>query len=719
MPDDPFTSLATAPVTIGAIQGYTQNTDYTSSDLVSQYQAAVLGIQTTLHGTATPSNPAPTPPVISGTSGIPYAAQLSNLVGTLRDLLINGVTQHVDPNDPNSVLKTYYMTPDMAEQLRILFTALQYFGVNISPVAGTPVNISVTQAGELQQLDASSLILQTMFNFATSTPSNRSIQSLVELDYVKTANDMLSDQLNNLESALSTTKTTLDNLGNLQEALNQIQVNSKTPSFASGFNLNPATNAYSSPSAFASAYNAAASAYFSPPINPIGSLFPAGPDFELATAPSANIAAVIGDTANGTSPDARVVNQKLLDIKNDTQAINNATQTFENTFPGLLPPYIFLQRTSGTQFNAFDSSDNLIGSFTINVTNGNFNLQDQTVLVSRGLTLSASYKSRYDFNDNGGNGFNVNLTTPGNNPTTFSLSNYMMTSNVFGGPGGDLTRAYAQNNVNDQFNMTTLLPNFFNLSNSYLGLKNLDNPDVLNDMNYFNNRFTYLFNPDFNSLSATQKTAYLNSNSLSNFVDPTTGKSGMGFFKKIDNVTAGQQFWLGFVKNTFQFNYHSAGDFVGFQKRLLTIQATLTAQLHILSGTTPRINKTAQNPLGDEDPNSLLGRLRVVLKDLSDNLKTSNGQAITSGTSLADAYNGINNWLLDNYGLTNSPNSNKPGTNQQHLTFAITAGQSTNDTQKQQVTRFLYVFEEYYKSASAVLQQLTQILERIAQAIAR
>lgn len=67
--------------------------------------------------------------------------------------------------------------------------------------------------------------------------------------------------------------------------------------------------------------------------------------------------------------------------------------------------------------------------------------------------------------------------------------------------------------------------------------------------------------------------------------------------------------------------------------------------------------------------------------------------------------------LID-FGLT-------PNSIQQNITAAITAGQNLNDTQKDKVRRFLFVFEEYYKSASAILTKITQIIQRMAQGIAR
>lgn len=74
-------------------------------------------------------------------------------------------------------------------------------------------------------------------------------------------------------------------------------------------------------------------------------------------------------------------------------------------------------------------------------------------------------------------------------------------------------------------------------------------------------------------------------------------------------------------------------------------------------------------------------------------------------------------WFIDSYDKTLSTEVTQQGKFQSNITNAITAGQSLNDTQKQDVQNFLFVFEEYYKSASSVLQQLTQLLQRIAQGI--
>jgi hypothetical protein len=77
-----------------------------------------------------------------------------------------------------------------------------------------------------------------------------------------------------------------------------------------------------------------------------------------------------------------------------------------------------------------------------------------------------------------------------------------------------------------------------------------------------------------------------------------------------------------------------------------------------------------------------------------------------SPQSVANFYN--SNYLRD---------ASKAGSIQDNITFAITAAQSLNDSQKEQVRRYMYVFEEYYKSASSLLAAISQLIQKIAQGI--
>lgn len=101
------------------------------------------------------------------------------------------------------------------------------------------------------------------------------------------------------------------------------------------------------------------------------------------------------------------------------------------------------------------------------------------------------------------------------------------------------------------------------------------------------------------------------------------------------------------------------------------------------------------------DPNSLVSRLQQVIDDVGGDPEA---------------------WLLDNYnaGVQGSSDSaQQAGLFQQNLTFAITAAQNTNDLQTEQVQRYMYVFEEYYKSAASMLSALNTMLTSIARGIGK
>ncbi|MBA3815893.1 MAG: hypothetical protein H0X29_05120 [Parachlamydiaceae bacterium] len=141
---------------------------------------------------------------------------------------------------------------------------------------------------------------------------------------------------------------------------------------------------------------------------------------------------------------------------------------------------------------------------------------------------------------------------------------------------------------------------------------------------------------------------------------------------------------------------------IQFSSDIAKLKAKLSAQIPLLSATTPLL---PLNQGGGEDPNSLLSKVRAVLKDLTDNDVST--------------YEGQKAWVEDKYPALTTTDSSTSGLIQQRLTFGITAGQSLNDTQKETVRRYLFLFEEYYKSASAVLQKISQIIEKMGQSISR
>lgn len=688
---DPVTSLATSQVQIGDFVGYSQTTEYTLSDIATAYQNSLLSIDAILHGTSSTPSAAPTLTTNDATT-------LSAHLTILRDLLVDGVTIPVDPAAPDGLQKTYYLTTEMADQLTILLRALQILGVTIPNSSSTPISITLAQAQALQEVDSASLILNPLFSFAATSENTKSIQSLVEMDYVRTANDILSEQLVALEQALSATKTTLDYLGNLQEIHNQIVINHST-SFASKFNMFASAGSYSSPSAFLSAYNRAASAFFSPPITPSTKIFPSDPAYELITVPSGG-AALLNDQT--------VVSTKFNEIWNDL----NRLQFTLGSSGGM----IYANKQADGKYTVFNADGTQLATgVTLNISGGQ-NGKEQYAFINPN-TYSQTFQDAYNLQTiNHTDGFNVTFDFGNSNVQTMTLMySYLSTANDPPNNSVSLFTDYGQMRVIGASNLV-------NISTSYQAITNAS--AYSSAITYFNNNILTRILGTSGSLVGTARTtalANLGIPAASQYVFASLGPTGTSFNPVVSGVTPGQQYWLGFIEGMYGIDTnptHTPSAFIKLQKQLISILGQLQTQLTYLSGTTPRINISSSNPLGDEDPNALVGRLRKVVDDLRTALVTPGGQEITSTTGIMSAYAGIRSWLLDNYDKQQT-SANLAGAYQQNITFAITAGQSRKDTETQKVQRFLYVFEEYYKSASAVLQQLTQIIERMAQGISR
>ena len=143
---------------------------------------------------------------------------------------------------------------------------------------------------------------------------------------------------------------------------------------------------------------------------------------------------------------------------------------------------------------------------------------------------------------------------------------------------------------------------------------------------------------------------------------------------------------------------------------LLAIQKSLLALIPKLSGIV--------GSAGLVDSASLYNRIKKISGDLSAMFQTG-GQAAATLTSATDKALALQTYLLDNNVSAFKVSGRSPGDAQANLSFGVTAAQGLNDTQKEDVRRFLNIFEEYYKSASAILQRITQIIEKMAQNISR
>lgn len=146
--------------------------------------------------------------------------------------------------------------------------------------------------------------------------------------------------------------------------------------------------------------------------------------------------------------------------------------------------------------------------------------------------------------------------------------------------------------------------------------------------------------------------------------------------------------------------------------------AIKTSLINFLSGLA-----SAVGPTGVNDPNSIYNAVKKMIHSFSVSFGFSAGGtsfvAANASMSDTDKAKSIFRFLEDNNNTQFAVTGRTAGDTQQALTTAITAAQGLNDTQKENVRQFLFVFEEFYKSASAMLQSITQIIQKMAQNISK
>lgn len=139
----------------------------------------------------------------------------------------------------------------------------------------------------------------------------------------------------------------------------------------------------------------------------------------------------------------------------------------------------------------------------------------------------------------------------------------------------------------------------------------------------------------------------------------------------------------------------------------------LSADVTKLSAVTPRLS-TGTPGVTEEDPNSLLAKVRSVLTDI----RTKAGLAYSNSNAVnaTKAPTALTAWITDSYS-NQTPGATSVGAYQNNLSLAITAGQSLNNTQSTGIQNYLFVFEEFYKSAAALITAINQIIVKMADGI--
>lgn len=149
----------------------------------------------------------------------------------------------------------------------------------------------------------------------------------------------------------------------------------------------------------------------------------------------------------------------------------------------------------------------------------------------------------------------------------------------------------------------------------------------------------------------------------------------------------------------------------------MDLRVSLINEIRALSGQTPG---TASTQGG-----TLVGRLRTVLADINAAfVAVGLPSGLIGGYATNTTYvrSALVRWLIDSNAVVNTALNIAglgAGQVQRNLAAAITAGQSLNATQQQNVQQYMFVFQQYYQSAAAILNGITQIIQTMAQNMAR
>lgn len=145
----------------------------------------------------------------------------------------------------------------------------------------------------------------------------------------------------------------------------------------------------------------------------------------------------------------------------------------------------------------------------------------------------------------------------------------------------------------------------------------------------------------------------------------------------------------------------TAGDELLHCKRDLSTYVTFLSQYTTDTGNSQKTIRTA----GD-----LVTSLRNVIQDISAAFQNVD---LTSASAVRSA---VAQWITDNQNLLISEQGNQRGAGaiQDRIASAIRSSETLNESQREDVRRYMTIFEEFYKSASAMLILLGQIFDKIS-----
>lgn len=149
--------------------------------------------------------------------------------------------------------------------------------------------------------------------------------------------------------------------------------------------------------------------------------------------------------------------------------------------------------------------------------------------------------------------------------------------------------------------------------------------------------------------------------------------------------------------------------------KLIATRSSLLNLIPVISG--------QLTPAQRSDQNSIYGTVKTIVHDLSllfvAKVGTSVVQAGDNRMTIQNKASALFRWLMDGNDKFYAASGLNAGVDQQNVTTAISSAENLNSTNQENVRNFIFVFEEYYKSASSILQNISQIIQKMAQHISQ
>lgn len=613
-------------------------------------------------------------------------AQIQSALASLSSLAANGVVISLPGVGPNK----FYLPTNLAGQLDIIVRSLQAAGIPL------PANAST------DQIEASILAWQNMKGFGVSQAIStaisgsgataiNSLQSYIELQYVKQGNDVLATSLGDLENALETSNNIMTQLNGLQNIQNQQQVVLGGGSFyfppfslADFYGITPNTD--QSPGSFLDPQNPPTSVQnvMNAIVDKYGPTYPVQPDTLAAQLMTAwgtdandmnsgqaayqcfHFAYLVDAILFGVLPPApNTTTQNTLDYIEQ--------QSFQTIFGQLNVPGF--PNVPGQVYYAAASGQGATGTTGIRF--------DGTNAVFNAMSNNGLYRAT-DYNTS----FNILPTSLGNLPSSNILGMVMIAGEAnatFVGPPA--AEALLQEYASD----------FGQLFNKYY------------------ETFYAQYNPSTSTASSLQTLLQQQATTL------TALSTGVSTIITSYSISAGAE-PIGLVNNLYvaatgsmqqSFGQNVPIPLITEPNAATNTAGTVADMLSYLSTLqTEYQNLVNASSGGDsDDPASAISTINQVIQDILN-------QGIAANNSYVQNLQGVINWILDGQNIQSVSGMQQIGLIQNDLETATSNIQSLNDSQKQQVNNYMFIFQSFYQSASDTLSQLTEILQKTAKRIA-